>query len=99
MANSTSQNILSASSSLLGFCLVVITSFHLTGKADSSIIDEFTSVIAMFLIFSGFCSFLSLRSTKPPVKKHMENIAEYLFLIALTGVMLIILLLVFKLIR
>jgi membrane protease YdiL (CAAX protease family) len=99
MANSTSQNILSASSSLLGFCLVVITSFHLTGKADSSIIDEFTSVIAMFLIFSGFCSFLSLRSTNPLIKQRMETVAEYLFLVALTGVMLIILLLVFNLIK
>ena len=99
MADSTSQNILSASSSLLGFCLVVITSFHLTDKADSSIIDEFTSVIAMFLIFSGFCSFLSLRSTNPPAKQRMETIAEYLFIIALIGIMLIILLLVFKLIK
>ena len=68
MPNTTSPSILNAATGLLGFCLVVITSFHLTNKADTSLIDEFTSVIAMFLIFSCFFSFLAIRTKKEFLK-------------------------------
>jgi hypothetical protein len=99
MPNTTSPNILNAATGLLGFCLVVITSVHLTNKADVSLIDEFTSVIAMFLIFSCLFSFLAIQTKKEFLKGRCETIAEYLFLTALLGVMLIIVLLVFKVIQ
>src|ERR1700744_3871124 len=83
MANNTSQHVLNTATSLLGFCLVVITSFHLTNKAESSLIDEFTSVIAMFLIFSCLFSFLSIRTKNELLERRLETIAEYLFLTAI----------------
>jgi predicted membrane channel-forming protein YqfA (hemolysin III family) len=99
MANNTSQHIIGPSTSLLGFCLVVITSFHLTDKSDSSIIDEFTSGIAMMLILSCIFSFIAIRANDQKKISRLESIAEYIFLLALIGIMLIILLLVFKFIR
>ena len=99
MANNTSQHILGPSTSLLGFCLVVITSFHLTNQSDTSLIDEFTSAIAMMLILSCIFSFIAIRTNNQKKTTRLESIAEYIFLIALIGIMLIILLLVFKFIR
>lgn len=99
MANNSSQHILGSSTSLLGFCLVVITSFHLTNKSDSSLIDEFSSGIAMLLIISCFFSFISIREKNPEKNLRSEAVAEYVFLISLIGIMLIIVLLVFRFIR
>ena len=99
MANNTSQHILSTSANLLGFCLFVITSLHITNTSASSIIDEFTSVIAMLLTLSCFFSFLSIRTNLPDREKKFENVADYLFLTSLTGIIIIILLLVFKFIK
>jgi len=99
MANNSSQHILGPSTSLLGFCLVVITSFHLTNKSDSSLIDEFTSGVGMMLILSCIFSFIAIKTNNQKKTARLESIAEYIFLIALIGIMLIILLLVFKFIQ
>lgn len=53
MANKTSQHILGTSANLLGFCLFIITSLHLTNHAENSLIDEFTAIIALFLTISS----------------------------------------------
>jgi len=99
MANKTSQHILSTAATLLGFCLFVITSLHVTNTAASSIIDEFTSVIALMLTFSCFFSFLSIRTKQPRLEARLESIADYLFIISLIGIVGIILLLVFNFIK
>lgn len=92
MANNTSQHILSTSSNLLGFCLFVITSIHISNTAELTFIDEFTTVIAVLLIFSCLFSFYSIRAKKEEVEKKFETIADYLFMIALIGILLIVLL-------
>ena len=99
MANNTSQHILSTSATLLGFCLFVITSFHVSNTAATSIIDEFTSVIAFLLTLSCFFSFLSIRTSNIFKEKRFETIADYLFFISLIGIAVIILLLVFNFIH
>ena len=99
MANHTSQHILNTSANLLGFCLFVITSFHIGNAAASSIIDEFTSVIALILTFSCFFSFISIRTKDPIRERNFENIADYFFIISLIGIVVIILLLVFNFIK
>lgn len=99
MANSTSQHILSTSVNLLGFCLIVITSVHLTNYTESSFIDETTSVVAMLLGFSCLFSFFSLRSKNPARSQKLELIADYLFIISLVGILLVILLLVLHFIK
>ena len=92
MANNTSQHILSTSANLLGFCLFVITSLHISNHAESSFIDEFTSAIALFLVFSSLFSFISIRTTNENRELQFETIADYLFLISLIGILIIILL-------
>lgn len=92
MTNTTSQHILSTSANLLGFCLFVITSLHINNHAESSFIDEFTSMIALILIFSCLFSFISLRTKSLTKEYRMESIAEYLFVTSLFGILIIIVL-------
>ncbi|MFP5041519.1 hypothetical protein [Parasediminibacterium sp. JCM 36343] len=99
MANNTSQHILGTATNLLGFCLFVITSFHVSNTADSSIIDEFTSVITLLLTFSCIFSFISIRTSNETKERRFEAIADYLFIVSLIGVLVIIMLLVFKFIK
>jgi ABC-type xylose transport system permease subunit len=96
MANNTSQHILNTSASLLGFCLFVITSLHLNNKVASSVIDEFTSVIAILLAFSCFFSFTSIRTRNQKREKRLETIADYLFVAALIGILIVIVLITFN---
>ncbi|TAL50925.1 MAG: hypothetical protein EPN92_01155 [Chitinophagaceae bacterium] len=99
MANNTSQHILPTSANLLGFCLFVITSLHITNKAASSAIDEFTSIIALLLTLSCLLSFISIRTKNEIKEKRLEVIADYLFIVSLTGIVIVILLLVFDIIK
>ncbi len=92
MANNTSPHILSTSANLLGFCLFVITSLNITNYAESSLVDEFTSIIAILLIFSCLFSFSSIRTSNPVKEKLLETIADYIFISSLVGILLIVLL-------
>jgi hypothetical protein len=92
MANNTSQHILNTAANLLGFCLFVITSLHISDHAESSVIDEFTSVVALTLAFSCLFSFFSIRSKDQGKEQRLETIADYLFVASLVGVVVIILL-------
>ena len=99
MANKTSPHILNTAANLLGFCLFVITSLHISNYSATSIIDEFTSIIAMALIFSCLFSFFSIRTSGHIREKRLETIADYLFVVALFGILLIILLIIFNFIK
>jgi uncharacterized membrane protein len=92
MPNKTSQHILATSATLLGFCLFVITALHVASLSETYIIDELTSVVAILLTISSIFSFISIRSRKALREKRYETIADYLFLISLTGILIIILL-------
>ncbi len=92
MANNTSQHILNTSANLLGFCLFVITSLHITSTAETHIIDEFTSVVAVLLTCSSILSFISIRTTNPTREMQLEKFADYFFIISLIGILIIILL-------
>lgn len=99
MEKNTSPHILSTSANLLGFCLFVITSVHLTNRSSSSQIDEFTSVIAFFLILSCFFSFFSIYTKNLRRKIQLEKIADYMFVISLFGILLVILFLAFNFVK
>ena len=99
MANQTSQHILGTAVNLLGFCLFVITSFHVTDRAATSIIDEFTSIIALMLTVSCLFSFISIKKGETKRAVRLEWIADYLFLASLVGIIVIILLMVFNVIK
>ena len=95
MANNTSPHILNTAANLLGFCLFVITSLHISNYAEKSFVDEFTSAIAGVLVFSCLFSFFSIRTNNQLREKRLENIADYLFVAALFGSLLIIVLIAF----
>jgi hypothetical protein len=86
MANKTSQHILGTAANLLGFCLIIITSVHLTNKAADTLIDELTSVVALILIVSSGFSFLAIRSENKERDYKLERIADYLFMCSLLGI-------------
>ncbi|HTE23301.1 hypothetical protein [Flavitalea sp.] len=90
MAGKTSPHILSTSTNLLGFCLVVITSLHIAQKSQTTLVDEFTSLVALLLTFSSILSFISIRTNKPRIEKAFETIADLLFFTSLTGTAVII---------
>jgi hypothetical protein len=99
MANTTSQHILNTSANLLGFCLIVITSLHITNSSEVSIIDELTSIIALLLIFSCMFSFFSIRTSKGEKELRFETIADYLFIASLAGILIIILIIALNVLK
>lgn len=90
MANNTSQHILNTSTALLGFCLIVISSIHISNMAESTWLDEFSSGIALVLALSTMFSFVSIRTQNERLERFFEKSADYLFLIALAGIFIII---------
>lgn len=90
MENKTSQHILGTAANLLGFCLFILTSLHLTNMAENAMVDEFTSVVAFLLVISSFLSFLSIRSKSEVRTEKLERYAEYFFVASLLGIFFII---------
>jgi hypothetical protein len=90
MANKTSQHILGTSANLLGFCLFVITALHISDCYEQTIIDELTTIISTLLAISAILSFLSIRTENEKREQNLETIADYFFIVALTGIGLVI---------
>ncbi len=86
MANKTSNHILGTSANLLGFCLIIITSLHLTNKTENNLVDEFTSIVALLLTVSTVFSFISIRTDNVKREYRLEQIADYLFMSSLIGI-------------
>ena len=97
MPNKTSPHILSTSANLLGFCLIVITSLHISKESQNSLVDEFASLVALILTVSCVLSFASIKTDNIKRETILEKTADVLFLIALLGIFVIILFLVVKL--
>lgn len=96
MTNNNSRDILNISSSLLGFCLVVLTSIKVTGYAAQTIVDELTGVACIFMISSGVFAFLSIRTARESTVKRYAIAADILFLTGLIGIFIITLLVSFS---
>ena len=99
MSENTSPHILNTAANLLGFCLFVITAFHISDRSQRTLIDEFTCIVAILLAASCLFSFASIRSKSAPKEKLLENIAEVLFLLSLVGILVIILFISFHFIK
>ena len=99
MPNNTSPHILNTSATLLGFCLFVITSLHISKMVETEIIDELTSIIAVLLTLSSIFSFISIKTNNAKKEKSFENIADYFFIISLLGILIIILLITLNYIK
>lgn len=93
-----SSHILNASSNLLGFSLVIITSLKITKISQSTHLDEFAGIACLFFAFSCFFSFLSIRTNNEKRRNKLENIADYLFLIALFCIILAVIIVTMRVI-
>lgn len=93
-----STHILNASSNLLGFSLVIITSLKISKISQSTHLDEFAGVACVFFAFSCFFSFLAIRTSQEKREKRFETIADYLFLSALFCIVLAVVILTVKII-
>lgn len=78
-----SPHILGASSNLLGFCLIILTSLEITKISNRTYIDEIAGIASLCLSASCFLSFLSIRSTKEKYAINYEKYADYFFVFAL----------------
>ncbi|MFY1046705.1 hypothetical protein [Chryseobacterium sp. GP-SGM7] len=83
-----SPHILNASSNLLGFSMLIITSLKITKVSHNTYLDEFSGVACVFFACSCFFSFLAIRTIKEKSEIRYERIADYLFLIALFCIVL-----------
>ncbi|WP_346985826.1 hypothetical protein [Chryseobacterium sp. POE27] len=93
-----STHILNASSNLLGFSLVIITSLKITKISHSTHLDEFAGIACLFFAFSCFFSFLAIRSQQEKQGLRFETIADYLFLIALFCIVLAVIIVTMEII-
>ncbi len=92
MSKNKSEHILNTSANLLGFCLFIITSVHISNRSQTSFIDDTASIVALLLSVSCFLSFASIRSNSESRSTTLETIADYFFLISLGGVLILTLL-------
>ncbi len=79
----TAPHILNASTNLLGFCLVIITSLKIAKFNHHSYLDEFTIGAIFCLMMSCILSFLAIKSSKENTSNRLENVADILFFVAL----------------
>ncbi|SDL99053.1 hypothetical protein [Chryseobacterium taihuense] len=93
-----SGHILNASSNLLGFSLVIITSLKISKVSYSTHLDEFAGIACLLFAFSCFFSFLSIRATRDRLRNRFETIADYLFLTALFCIVLAVIIVTMKII-
>ena len=92
-----SPHILNASSGLLGFCLVILTSLEITKINDQTYIDEIAGIASLGLAISCLLSFMAIRSTKENYEKKYEKIADYFFITSLLCISLSVILVTFNL--
>lgn len=95
MPESKSPHILSTSSNLLGFCLIVMTSLKIADRTEASVLDELTGVASVLLMASCILSFQSMRTVNVARSERLERVADIVFLGGLSLVFLAILLIAF----
>lgn len=93
-----SGHILNASSNLLGFSLLIITSLKISKISGNTHLDEFAGVACIFFACSCFFSFMSIRSKNEKRETKFETIADYLFLIALFCIVLAVIIVTIRII-
>ena len=74
-----SPHILNASSNLVGFCFVILSSIKILNLGDKTLIDNITIFSFISFMGSSLFSFLSIRN-KSEKRGYLETIAEYSFL-------------------
>ena len=76
-----------------------MTSLHIADIIESQIIDELTSIVSVTLSSSCILSFISIRTSDVKKEKRLENIADYLFMGSLIGILVIIIMITLNLVK
>lgn len=82
--NNKSPHILNASSNLVGFSFIVLTTIQALHGTAATIIDEIAALEILIFIASSFFSFLSIRENLEKKSYFYENIADVIFFVGLT---------------
>lgn len=96
--NNKSTHILNASSNLVGFCFIVLTSLTIFQKNSLTFIDECTTLALIMFVGSTIFSFLSIRSNNKTRSYIHERVADIIFLIGLLSLLATIILITFNVI-
>jgi hypothetical protein len=75
-------HILNASTTLLGFCFVVLTSLRINDFKEASTIDELTAIAIIVFMASSILSYLSMRNSRS-LGRVYEKAADIVFLCGL----------------
>lgn len=96
MATEKSSVIVGASTNLLGFSLVVISTMKASGFNVTSIIDEITGVASVFLGLSCLLSFLAINNSSESLSIRYEGAAVKFFTVSLIILFITILMIAFS---
>ena len=81
--------LLSLSGTLAGLCITGVTLLHTTGRATiATVADDVLAVSAMLFLLCTYTIFIALRTRSEKLAVILERVANTLFLLALTGMVL-----------
>ena len=90
---SKAPHVLNASTNLVGFSFILLTSLKFFKFTSSDLVGELVAIIVVSFILSCTFSFFSMRSKSPTRSDLYETIADYIFLGALMLLLVVCLLL------
>ena len=92
-----SFQIFGVSATMVGACFTVLGLFSIfqAMKKAESFIDELITIDTILFLISCFLSYMAIRTKEKKSKFNLEKIADVIFLIALTFIVVISVLLVF----
>ncbi|MRD47552.1 hypothetical protein [Caenimonas koreensis] len=81
--------LLSLAGTLAGLCITGVTLFHTTGRAAiATVADDVLAVSALLFLLCTYTIFIALRTRNEKMAVFLEKVADTLFLLALTGMVL-----------
>jgi len=80
-------HLLSLSGTLAGLCITGVTLVHTFGRSTlpETIADDALAVSSLLFLVCTYTIFLALRTKRPALAHFLENAADILFLLAITG--------------
>lgn len=76
------QQIIGASTTLLGICVVIISAIRVSGTESRTVIDDTSAVCLILFLTSFMFAYFSLRSDNPRIGLY-RDIADYSFLVGI----------------
>lgn len=83
-------HILSLSGTLAGLCITGVTLFHTmdNNSVRATLADNFLAASALLFLLCTYIIFFALRTKREALALTLEKVADTLFLLALTGMVL-----------